>query len=63
MFLSISFMLIQKLLKEIFTVLSGAGITIESMPTAEAFGSTLRHLASQDHVRNGIWDACMSSLD
>ena len=56
-------MLIQKLLKEIFTVLSGAGITIESMPTAEAFGSTLRHLASQDHVRNGIWDACMSSLD
>jgi hypothetical protein len=52
-----------RLLKEVFTVLSGAGITLESMPTAEAFGSTLRHYASQDHVRNGIWDACVSSLN
>ncbi len=49
-------------MKEIFVVLKNGGATYEALGTARAFSSALHSYASQEHVRNGIWDACMSSI-
>mmetsp|Transcript_14150 Transcript_14150/g.17878 ORF Transcript_14150/g.17878 Transcript_14150/m.17878 type:complete len:147 (+) Transcript_14150:275-715(+) len=48
-----------RLVGEIFTVLKGAGATVQSLGTAQAFGSALHHYAANESVRNGIWNACL----
>jgi len=50
-------------MKEVFVVLKNAGATYETLGTAQAFGRALQSYAAQEHVRNGIWDACMSSMN
>ena len=49
-------------MQEVFVALKQAGATIEALGTAQAFGSALHDYASQEHVRNNIWNACMTSL-
>jgi hypothetical protein len=48
--------------KEVFGVMRNAGVTYETMGTAQEFGIALQNYVQQEHVRNGIWDACVSSL-
>lgn len=47
---------------EVFAVLKTAGATSANLGSAAAFGRALHSYASQNEVRNQIWEACLSSL-
>jgi hypothetical protein len=51
------------LMKEVGVVLMAAGASAREFQTAEAFHSALVRLAAQESVRNGIWQACLHSIE
>eukprot|EP01083_Nonionella_stella_P087289 242754_1 len=51
----------QRLMKEVFVILKTAGSSLQSLQNIEAFRETLFSFAQQEHVRNGIWSACVNS--
>ena len=51
------------LINEVTKVLITAGATANSLQMNDGFHIALRQFAEQDTVRNGIWQACMSSLE
>mmetsp|Transcript_12988 Transcript_12988/g.16964 ORF Transcript_12988/g.16964 Transcript_12988/m.16964 type:complete len:136 (-) Transcript_12988:704-1111(-) len=53
----------KKLINEVTQVLIAAGATANSLQMTSGFGSALREYAQQDSVRDGIWRACINSLE
>lgn len=51
----------QRLMKEVFILLKTAGATYQTLDNAQAFRDSLYSFAEQEHVRNGIWNACLNS--
>ena len=52
----------QRIMQEVFTILKDNGANLATLGSAAAFGDALHTFAAQEHVRNGIWDACVSNL-
>lgn len=50
-----------RLVKEVASVLVGAGAKMRSIEDAGAFREALLRYADQDAVRDGIWRACVNS--
>jgi len=52
---------LQRLMKEVFMILKTAGATYQRIDDVTAFRDSLYNFAEQEHVRNGIWNACLNS--
>jgi hypothetical protein len=50
------------LMQEVGKVLMVAGATTQQIASSEAFRSTLLHYAQDNTVRDGIWRACLHSI-
>ena len=52
----------QALLQEVGKVLLTAGATSQEIQSTDAFRRTLLHYAENSNVRDGIWQACLHSI-
>ena len=50
------------LVNDVTKVLIAAGATANSLQMNDGFQTALRQFAEQDSVRDGIWRACVQSL-
>ena len=53
----------KQLIDEVTKVLIAAGATANSLQLNDGFQTALRQYAEQDAVRDGVWRACMHSLE
>jgi len=53
----------KRLVNEVVTILKASGATFATVQSIDvnSFRETLYNLAQQEHVRNGIWNACLQS--
>jgi len=49
-------------MQEVFKVLQTAGATAQSLRSLDNFRTILVNFAQQENVKNGIWNACLSSM-
>jgi hypothetical protein len=52
----------EQLMREVGQVLIAAGATTRDLQSAEAFREALYSYAEQESVRNGVWRACLHSI-
>jgi hypothetical protein len=52
----------EQLMREVGQVLMAAGATTRDFQSADAFREALYGYAEQDSVRNGVWRACLHSI-
>ena len=52
----------EALMKEVGQILIAAGATSRDLQSQEAFRAALFQYAEQESVRNGVWHACLTSI-